>query len=70
MAFFGITVNFIIQKLESKHLVCLNFSDKRLNLRELRGFILQKVRALRVCQYNRSVFGTLGIYNFDLAAAI
>ena len=26
MAFYGITVNFIIQKLKSKHLVCLSFS--------------------------------------------
>ena len=28
MAFFGITVNFIIQKLKSKHLVCLCFYDE------------------------------------------
>ena len=41
--FLGITVNSIIQKLKSKHLVCLSFSDERLNMRE---FILQKVRAI------------------------
>ena len=41
--FFGITVNSIIQKLKSKHLVCLSLSDERSNLRE---FILQKVRAI------------------------
>ena len=34
MAFFGITVNFIIQKLKSKHLVCLNFLWWQVFLRE------------------------------------
>ena len=34
MFFFGITVNSIIQKLKSKHLLCLSFSDERLHLRE------------------------------------
>ena len=46
MAFFGITVNFMNQKLKSKHLVCLSFSGERLNLRGLRESILQKVWAL------------------------
>ena len=34
MAFFGITVNFIIQKLKSKHLVCLSFLWWQVFLRE------------------------------------
>ena len=47
MALFGITVDFIIQKLKSKCIVCLifsgeNFSDGLI----LIGFILQKLRAL------------------------
>ena len=40
-----VLVNLIIQKWKSKHLVWLSFSSERLNLRELRGFILQKVQA-------------------------
>jgi hypothetical protein len=34
MAFLGITVNFIIQKLKSKHLVCLSFLWWKIFLRE------------------------------------
>ena len=34
MAFFGITVNFIIQKLKSKHLLCLSFLWWQVFLRE------------------------------------
>ena len=34
MAFFGITVNVIIQKLKSKHLVCLSFLWRQVFLRE------------------------------------
>ena len=34
MAFFGITVNFIIQRLKSKHLVCLSFLWWQVFLRE------------------------------------
>ena len=48
--FFGIIVNLIIQKWKSKHLVCHSFSGERLNLRGLRGFILQKVRALVILE--------------------
>ena len=32
----GVLVNFIIQKLKSKHLVCVSLSDESLNLRRLR----------------------------------
>ena len=35
MAFFGITVNFVIQKLKSKQLVCLSFLWWEVFLREL-----------------------------------
>ena len=45
LAFCGVTVNFVFEKLKSKHLVCLSFSGESKNLRGLRGFILQKVRA-------------------------
>ena len=41
-----VTINFLIQKLKSKHLVCLSFCGERLNLRGLRGFILHKVRSI------------------------
>ena len=44
----GVSVHFIIQKLKSKHLVCLSFFGERLNLRGLSGFILQKVRTIGV----------------------
>ena len=45
------SVNFTIQNLKCKHLVCLSFSGERQNLRRLRGLIFQKVWALKFLSF-------------------
>ena len=47
----GVFWQFYDLQIESKHFVCLSFSGERLNLRELRGFILKKVQAIDYMTY-------------------
>ena len=48
--FFGITVNFIIQKLKSKHFVCLSFLRWQFFFEGTRENILHIFRALKKCR--------------------